>query len=206
MNVLPWYDPTNWAPTASILDSLVQTIERCDFAVLLLADDDRQQVGEAPPHRATRDNVLLELGLCMGMLGRDRVFFLYSDRANFKLPSDIHGITGLKTTFDPSMSPDDKSGALNQACDRILLRVEEVANEHGNKGKQPLPTLVLKVRFPPGKAGKSDDVSHLSSATESILKIEARIDDDAIVPSSRPSPERVSAVGRRPRPRAARRA
>jgi predicted nucleotide-binding protein len=74
------------------LESLVDAIPRFDFAVLVLTADDLL-ISRGTEQQAARDNVIFELGLFMGGLGRDRTFILY-DRANPpKLPSDLAGVT-----------------------------------------------------------------------------------------------------------------
>jgi predicted nucleotide-binding protein len=59
------------------LESLVAAIDDYDFATLVLTADDllekRDVTGRCP-----RDNVLFELGLFMGALGRDRTFIVHS--------------------------------------------------------------------------------------------------------------------------------
>src|SRR5688572_13507049 len=57
------------------LEALIKAAEEYDFAVLVLTPDDvttsRGSVENSP-----RDNVLFELGLFMGRLGRDRTFII----------------------------------------------------------------------------------------------------------------------------------
>ncbi|WP_291997248.1 nucleotide-binding protein [Candidatus Accumulibacter sp. ACC012] len=55
----------------SYLESLIKAIETSDFAVLVLTPDDLTQSRD---HDAVspRDNVVFELGLFMGRLGRNR--------------------------------------------------------------------------------------------------------------------------------------
>ncbi len=48
----------------------------------------RNKAGQQP-----RDNVLFELGLYMGKLGRDRTFIVHERKAPIDLPSDLAGIT-----------------------------------------------------------------------------------------------------------------
>src|SRR6185369_10594120 len=59
-----------FVPSQGALESLVQALERFDFAVLVLSPDDlvikRGKAADAP-----RDNVLFELGLFMGGIGRE---------------------------------------------------------------------------------------------------------------------------------------
>lgn len=62
-----------------------------NFAVVLLTPDDRvvPAGGEEPVYRA-RQNVILELGVALGKLGRDRVCVLR--KARVELPSDFEGV------------------------------------------------------------------------------------------------------------------
>ena len=75
------------------LPSLVERAKGSDFAILVLSADDlvesRQVAGKAP-----RDNVVLELGLFMGVIGIERVFVL-PPKEGVKLPSDLGGFTLL---------------------------------------------------------------------------------------------------------------
>lgn len=80
------------------LDSLVKKLDEIDFAVLVLtADDLVDSRGELKP--APRDNVLLELGLFIGGLGRERTYMVCDRSVKLKLPSDLAGVT--PATFEP---------------------------------------------------------------------------------------------------------
>lgn len=74
------------------LETLVNSLNKFDFAALVLTPDDiltsRGATSETP-----RDNVLLELGLFIGYLGRQRTFIVYNRDKNLKLPSDLAGVT-----------------------------------------------------------------------------------------------------------------
>jgi len=61
------------------------------FAVVLLTPDDQvvPHEGREPRGRA-RQNVILELGLFLGLLGRDRVCALY--KSDVEMPSDYGGV------------------------------------------------------------------------------------------------------------------
>lgn len=74
------------------LESLVDVADDFDFAVLVVTADDiltsRGQEQQAP-----RDNVLLEIGLFIGAMGRERTFVVFDTGADIKLPSDLAGVT-----------------------------------------------------------------------------------------------------------------
>lgn len=58
------------------LETLVGELDRHDFALLVLTPDDVLTTrGER--HPSPRDNVLFELGLFMGRLGRERAFAVH---------------------------------------------------------------------------------------------------------------------------------
>ena len=74
------------------LESLVDRLDDFDFAALILTPDD-VKISKDEVFQAPRDNVLLELGLFIGALGRDRSFIVYDRGSKLKLPSDLAGIT-----------------------------------------------------------------------------------------------------------------
>jgi len=104
------------------LESLVSAADRFDFAVLVLTADDLL-VSRGGVHASARDNVLFELGLFIGRLGRDRTFIV-SDRTNPpRLPSDLAGIT--TATFQPHDSG-NLQAALGAACTTIEQHIGRV--------------------------------------------------------------------------------
>jgi hypothetical protein len=97
------------------LESLVKKLDEIDFAVLVLTPDDIvESRGEARP--APRDNVLFELGLFVGGLGRERTFMVCDRSVELKLPSDLAGIT--RATYEPPQSR-TWQGAVGAACTAI---------------------------------------------------------------------------------------
>src|SRR5688500_53125 len=74
------------------LESLVFALDKFDFAILVLTPDDLKTIGKETV-QSPRDNVLFELGLFVGGLGRDRTFMVYERTNNLSLPSDLAGIT-----------------------------------------------------------------------------------------------------------------
>lgn len=104
------------------LESLVLALEEFDFAILVLTPDDmttsRDETSPAP-----RDNVLFELGLFMGGLGRERTFLVYDRSAPIRLPSDLAGVTAA--TFEPHASGNLES-AMGAPCTRIEQAVERL--------------------------------------------------------------------------------
>lgn len=74
------------------IESLIRQTKMSDFAVLLLTKDDTT----TSRHRnkpSPRDNMIFELGLFMGYLGRERTILVKERGADLKIPSDLLGIT-----------------------------------------------------------------------------------------------------------------
>ncbi|HEX8831671.1 MAG TPA: nucleotide-binding protein [Longimicrobium sp.] len=80
--------------THGTLETLVNALERFDFAVLVATPDDLVIHGDEPA-LGPRDNILFELGLFMGRLGRSRTFVL-ADPEVVRLPTDLAGVTIAK--------------------------------------------------------------------------------------------------------------
>ncbi|MBU6409888.1 MAG: nucleotide-binding protein [Verrucomicrobia bacterium] len=104
------------------LDSLSKAVVVSDFAVLVLTPDDMARARGKTSH-TPRDNLIFELGLFMGRLGRTRTFAVYDRTADLKLPSDLAGIT--IATFQPHRSG-NLAAALGAASTRIELAVREL--------------------------------------------------------------------------------
>lgn len=104
------------------LESLILALGRFDFATLVLTADD-MVVSRGSERPAARDNVIFELGLFIGALGRDRTFMVFDRTEPPALPSDLAGITAA--TFEPHSSG-NLEAALGAACTRIQRAVERL--------------------------------------------------------------------------------
>jgi hypothetical protein len=93
------------------LENLIAAAESMDFAILVLTADDTvhsRGVDQSSP----RDNVLFELGLFMGKLGRDRTFIAADRSKPPKIPSDLAGI--MYVDFEPDK--DNIRASVAAAC------------------------------------------------------------------------------------------
>jgi len=80
------------------LESLERKVVNSDFAIAIAhADDFTITRGTEWP--APRDNVIFELGLFMGRLGRDRAILMEPREESVKLPSDFAGVTTIPYRF-----------------------------------------------------------------------------------------------------------
>jgi CRP/FNR family cyclic AMP-dependent transcriptional regulator len=102
------------------IDSLLEQTAMADFAVFVFGPDDRVSSRDAV-HSAPRDNVIFEMGLFMGRIGRERVFMLMEHGRDLKIPSDLLGVIPL--TFVQRASVDLKA-VLGPTCHELRTRIE----------------------------------------------------------------------------------
>ena len=103
---------------STFIETLINALPRYDFAILVLTPDDlvintSRKVEEFGP----RDNVLFELGLFMGRLGRSRTFVLHQADAKVKIPTDLSGMT--TATYEWPRADKSHKSAVGAACDSI---------------------------------------------------------------------------------------
>jgi predicted nucleotide-binding protein len=84
-----------FTPGLTNIEALEEELERADFAVLLLSPDDRV-LSRWAFCRAPRDNLILELGLFVGAIGRRRALMVQPLASKLKIPSDLLGVTPIK--------------------------------------------------------------------------------------------------------------
>lgn len=99
------------------LETLVGSLSKFDFAIFVLRSDDIA-VSRNKEYNSPRDNVLLELGMFIGGIGKERTFMVVDRSAKIKLPSDLAGIT--PAFFDPP-NKGTMDAAVGTACYQIEL-------------------------------------------------------------------------------------
>jgi hypothetical protein len=118
-------------PGAGILESLVGKAPTYDFALMVFgADDVTTSRGQREP--SVRDNVLLEFGLFLGHLGKERTFFLYDKRKRPKIPIDLAGIIAL--TYDGDLRANPRA-MVNPSA----LKIREMVDKHGIREERLRP-------------------------------------------------------------------
>ena len=101
------------------LETLVEELEKVDYAAFILAPDDITNI-RGDKLSTARDNVIFELGLFMGILGRKRTFILLcSNNKNFRLPTDLDGVGILYYTDDTDDYKINTSHVCNEIKDRV---------------------------------------------------------------------------------------
>ena len=77
----------------TIIEKLEEYTDDVSYAIVLATPDDEGKAKEEEMYKyRVRQNVVLELGLFLAKLGRDKVAVLLKECTNFERPSDIQGL------------------------------------------------------------------------------------------------------------------
>src|SRR5438093_5371574 len=110
-----WKDPDVCEPNRSTFDNLLRMANYFDFRVFVATADDLTMSYDKLVIEP-RDNVILEMSLFLGAMGRDKSFLLVEE--GIKLPSDFKGIY---------MPPFNKNSddSIKIACEAYIKKIEE---------------------------------------------------------------------------------
>ncbi len=129
-----WNGPNVWEPNRSTFENLLRMVSYFDFGIFVATADDLTLTNDKIVIES-RDNVILEMALFCGAMGRDKSFLLVE--GGIKLPTDFNGI------YMPRFKKFDDS-TINTACDEYVNRIEE----HYKLGYLSLyPTTALAIGY-----------------------------------------------------------
>ncbi|HEY4087272.1 MAG TPA: TIR domain-containing protein [Bryobacteraceae bacterium] len=105
------------------VDDLLKALDDHDFGAFIFLPEDVLIINGRGPaeQKAVRDNVLFELGMFIGRLGRDRSFIIKPRDQQLHLPSDLAGVNMADFNDDPNLI-----AALGPAAGDILTRMKQV--------------------------------------------------------------------------------
>lgn len=114
--------------SSSALDSLVTSLDKFDFAVFVFHPDDVTQIRESK-FETVRDNLIFELGLFIGKIGKERVFFLIPRNVTgLHLPTDLLGIA--PGTYDNTRQDNNLLASLGPFCNQVRKVLNEFVYEN----------------------------------------------------------------------------
>lgn len=108
---------------SNTLIALIEAANEFDFAIFVFHPDDKSEIRNKN-YEVVRDNLIFELGLFMGKIGIDNVFYLIPNNTNnFHLPTDLLGITA--GTYDINRSDDNYIAATAPFCANLKRRIKD---------------------------------------------------------------------------------
>src|SRR5665648_160558 len=109
--------------TSTALDDLIVALKNTEFGIFIFSPDDISKIRDEK-FKTTRDNVIFELGLFIGYLGKNRVSYVIPRNVkDFHLPSDLTGIT--PGTFNNERPDGNLRAALGPFCNQIKGIIEK---------------------------------------------------------------------------------
>lgn len=101
------------------LQTLEDEVDQADFAIAVAYGDDMASV-RGTDWPVPRDNVIFELGLFMGRLGRARAILMEPREERVKLPSDLAGVTTIGYRYVPGK---DESSHIAPAVNALRTHI-----------------------------------------------------------------------------------
>ncbi|EEW07554.1 conserved hypothetical protein [Vibrio mimicus VM603] len=109
--------------SSTSVDDLVTKSSAVDFALFIFAPDDIATIRSRDQH-VVRDNVLFEMGLFVGAIGKERTFFIKPRNQEMYLPTDLLGL--MPADYEANRSDGDLVSATNRACSLIKAEVKRL--------------------------------------------------------------------------------
>lgn len=109
--------------SSSTIEDLINSIKTMDFAIFVFTPDDIAKIRDKE-FSVARDNVVFELGLSIGLIGRKNVFYILPrDCKDFHLPTDMLGITPGE--YNANRSDGNIQAAISPIATKILEQIKK---------------------------------------------------------------------------------
>jgi predicted nucleotide-binding protein len=107
------------------LDSLSDALDGSDFGVFVFTPDDVSMI-RGTKKASVRDNVIFELGLFIGRLGKERNFIVLPRGSEDELhfPTDLMGLT--PALYDADRQDANLRAALGPACSKLTKAISKL--------------------------------------------------------------------------------
>lgn len=124
-----WDEPGTFTlgdTTISNLENLGKELRKnSGYAILLLTPDDKIE-HRGKEYFVPRDNVVFELGLFTGILGRQRTFCMSPENVGIKMFSDWRGVTNAVYTYEKEIKDDEWIPLLESATKSLEKTIEQI--------------------------------------------------------------------------------
>ncbi len=147
------WDQGVFAAGGITLDSLIAEAKKSDFAVLIFSADDQVKSRDVT-YNSPRDNILFELGLFVGLLGRERTFMLIDKDNDVKIPSDLAGVTPVEFRRNDL----GVASYLGPATIRIKNAIAAILKRDRLATSEPLPPVGISEDDVKRRVGEHDTI------------------------------------------------
>ncbi|MEJ8815194.1 L-histidine N(alpha)-methyltransferase [Variovorax ureilyticus] len=160
-----------FTPSKYSLEALADALFKTDFGIFVFGPDDVLFM-RGKEHKTVRDNVIFELGMFVGRLGRERCFILAPRVDSSHLPSDLLGLS--PATYDADRTDRNWQAALGPACVAIgevvsRLGVSDPAAKRSNAQDETHQSATDRNRAALGPAGgKTSEIKGVESSQADV--------------------------------------
>jgi hypothetical protein len=119
-----------FSPGNNVIDELTRNLLRSDFGVFVFSPDDTAVI-RGKRLLTARDNVVFELGMFMGLLGKERSFIVQPEGQKMRLPTDLLGL--ITAQYDAEWAKREPVFALGPACAEIE---DAIKRQHRRKTRE----------------------------------------------------------------------
>lgn len=169
--------------SVSFLDNLLETLDKSDFGIFILSPEDILTIRNKQ-YLSARDNVIFELGLFIGRLGKERTFMVIpSNCESLHLPTDLNGI--VTATYDSERHDKNIIAAIGPACFQIRNMIGQI----GIRKKRITESNIFQVSNPKVLCAASSQYSQLGF--ERDINIMSNVFDDRCTYESNLTSERI---------------
>src|ERR1035438_7428073 len=139
------------------LDDLIAALDDADFGAFIFLPEDiliLNRQNQSVETKAVRDNVIFELGMFAGRLGRDRIFMIKPRGQELHLPSDLSGVNLSDFTDDPNLlsalgtAAGEGRGTGRGMRPGRAFETSARSPPPGNRGRPPRPATTGCWRWP----------------------------------------------------------
>jgi tetratricopeptide (TPR) repeat protein len=163
------------------IESLVKIVEASDFGIFVFSPDDIVKMRGAE-HSVARDNVVFELGLFIGRIGRERTFLVIPDKQEIHLPTDLLGMTPGK--YETERTDSNMEAATGSFCNDVRKAISNlgVLPEHDNIYTQEDSATAQQISDPSTETDWVTDYieKRYDGAIEKLTKLLPEKDGDEI--------------------------
>jgi predicted nucleotide-binding protein len=119
--------PTVWSnnvfvPGPGTMETLESRVQGSDFGVVVLGPEDTV-ISRGSEAFAPRDNVILELGMFLGAMGRERSYIVKPRGVDLKIPTDLLGLTPIDYRADDGAN---LSTHIGPVCTQIRQAIQRL--------------------------------------------------------------------------------
>lgn len=131
LDVIVWEEGDIFTMNDNTLDCLIKVSMTYDYALLVASNDDTLQTRHKR-YAVARDNVIFEVGLFLGSLGKDRTLLIVDK--SITLPSDFKGITTIQYN----------ENKMDNIFEKIFNTINKTKNSYSIKA---LPSAALALGY-----------------------------------------------------------